>query len=154
VTAGPDERRLAAWRDLLNAHSRIMKQLESELAAHSDITLAQYDVLLQLAEAPNDRMRMRDLSDAVLYSTGGFTRLFERMHEAGLVSREPSAEDRRVVYAELTAHGRRTLRKASQLHLDGVRRHFGDLLTDEELEPVAAFLARLRTTATMPRPAP
>jgi DNA-binding MarR family transcriptional regulator len=148
VGARPDEQRLAAWRDLLLAHDRIMRELERDLTARTEINLAQYDVLLRLSEAPRHRMRMRDLADAVLYSTGGFTRLFERMHGAGLVSREPSAEDRRVVFAGLTAHGRRTLRAASQVHLDGIKRQFADLLDDDELEAVTSFLARLRAAAT------
>jgi len=140
-----EEVRLRAWTDFVLSYNQLMSVLERELQAEAGITLSQYDVLLRLAQAPGGQLTMSELAGAVLYSTGGLTRLFERMRRAGLVRREPSEADRRVIYAALTDAGMERLRAASAVHLDGVRRHFGAVLADGEAGAVAAFLGRLRT---------
>jgi DNA-binding MarR family transcriptional regulator len=135
--------RLRAWTDFVLSYNRLMAVLEREMQEGAGITLSQYDVLLRLAEAPGRRLKMSDLADAVLYSTGGLTRLFERMRRAGLVRREPSREDRRVIYAVAADDGMERLRAASAVHLDGVREHFAAFLPDNEAVAVSAFLSRL-----------
>jgi DNA-binding MarR family transcriptional regulator len=132
------------------SYTQIMRVLEREMAEQVGITLSQYDVLLRLSESDGGQMRMSDLAEAIVYSTGGLTRLLERMYAADLVRREPSADDRRVVYAALTDEGLRRLRAASEVHLDGVRRHFAKYLPDDELDAVDSFLARLHTAASTP----
>jgi len=112
--------RLRAWTDFVLSYNRLMTVLEREMQDGAGITLSQYDVLLRLAEAPGGRLTMTELAQAIVYSTGGLTRLFERMRRAGLVRREPSA-----------------------VHLAGVRRHFAAQLADDEAGAVAAFLGRL-----------
>ncbi|RCV49387.1 MarR family winged helix-turn-helix transcriptional regulator [Marinitenerispora sediminis] len=139
----PDARRLAVWRDFLQGHSLLMVQLERELKDGAGLSLAEYDVLLRLREAPGRRMRMSDLSVAVLYTTGGLTRLVDRMAQASLVTREPAPGDRRGVYAVLTDTGVERLAEAAAVHLAGVQRNFAALLPDRELDQVAGFLARL-----------
>jgi DNA-binding MarR family transcriptional regulator len=141
-----EEVRLRAWTDFVLSYNQIMSVLEREMQARAGITLSQYDVLLRLAEASGGRLTMSELAGAVLYSTGGLTRLFDRMRQGGLVRREPSEEDRRVIYAVLTDAGADRLRAASAVHLDGVRRHFGALLADGEAGAVAAFLGRLHAS--------
>lgn len=138
-----DGHRLAAWTDFVLSYNRIARELEREMVERAGLTLSQYDVLLRLSETPGGRMRMSELADAIVYSTGGLTRLFERMCRSGLTRRENSAEDRRVVHAVLTDEGLARLRAASSVHLDGVRRHFARHLADDEVDAVAAFLARL-----------
>jgi DNA-binding MarR family transcriptional regulator len=149
----PDPERLAAWRDFLQGHSRLMAELERELRDETGLSLAQYDVLLRLSEAPEQQMRMRELSAAVLYTTGGVTRLIDRMVAAGLVAREPSRTDRRSVLATLTPAGRELLTRAGRLHLAGIQRHFAAFLPDDELAPVARFLARLAGPGAGAQPA-
>jgi hypothetical protein len=69
--AVPDADRLAAWRDFLVAHTRVMRALERDLKRDFGLTAAQYDVLLKLAGVPGCRMRMSELAGALLYSSGG-----------------------------------------------------------------------------------
>jgi DNA-binding MarR family transcriptional regulator len=135
--------RLRAWTDFVLSYSKLMAVLEREMRDETGLTLSQYDVLLRLAEVPGGRLKMSDLAQAIVYSTGGLTRLFERMRQAGLVRREPSEHDRRVIYAVLTDDGRQRLRAASAVHLAGVRRHFAAQLAEDEAGVVAAFLGRL-----------
>lgn len=119
---GPEE--LAAWRAYLRGHAGVTRALEAELVTGPGLTLAAYDVLVQLAEAPGRRLRMTELADAVLLSRSGITRLVDRLVRDGLVERSPVAEDGRGVAATLTGAGLERLRGASRTHLDGVARHF------------------------------
>src|SRR3984957_19432628 len=135
--------RLRAWTDFVLSYNRLMAVLEREMQDGTGIALSQYDVLLRLAEAPGGRLKMSELAQAIVYSTGGLTRLFERMRQAALVRREASEHDRRVIYAVLTDAGLERLRAASAVHLAGVRRHFAAQLADDEASVVAAFLGRL-----------
>ncbi|HEV3380549.1 MAG TPA: MarR family transcriptional regulator [Trebonia sp.] len=144
---GGEDVRLRAWTDFVLSYNQLMAVLEREMQDGAGITLSQYDVLLRLGQAPGGRLKMSELAGAILYSTGGLTRLIERMSRAGLVRREPSLADRRVIYAVVTDEGMACLRTASAVHLDGVRRHFGAVLTDDEATAMAAFLGRLHESA-------
>ena len=131
------------WRSFLRAHAATMRELERELAADADLPLSWYDVLLQLAEAPERKLRMSELADRVLLSRSGLTRLVDRLQRAGLVSREPSPTDLRGTYTVLTPDGYQRLRGAAPIHLRGVDRHWVSKFTDEELTQLRDLLARL-----------
>lgn len=137
----PEEMR--AWRAFLVAHSRATRLLEDELIEVHDLPLAWYDVLVQLAEAPDRRLRMSDLAGAVLLSRSGVTRLVDRLEREGLVARTKCRDDARGTFTVLTEAGLDRLRQASGTHLDGVRRHVTGRFTDEELETFAQLMGRL-----------
>jgi DNA-binding MarR family transcriptional regulator len=127
----PTREQLASWRTFLRAHALVNRVLEAELEADQQLSLAAYDVLVQLYEAPGHRLRMTELADAVLLSRSGVTRLVDRLEKIGLVSRCPVAGDGRGVAAELTEAGASRLRTASRTHLTGVMRHFVEPLGDD-----------------------
>jgi DNA-binding MarR family transcriptional regulator len=139
----PDAQRLAVWERFLLAHALVVRELERELQAAEGLSLAEYEVLLRLSHAPERRIRMGELAEAVFFSTGGLTRLLDRLEQEGLVRRDRTCEDRRGVYAVLTECGQERLRQAARTHLSGIDEHFAAALTDEELAPVGAFLTRL-----------
>ncbi|MCC7364681.1 MAG: MarR family transcriptional regulator [Dehalococcoidia bacterium] len=139
----PEELQLAAWRAFLTAHARAMAVLEDELQAECDLALAWYDVLVQLSDAAENRLRMHELARAVLLSRAGLTRLVDRMTAAGLVERVPCQEDRRGTWVAMTAEGRRVLDNASPVHLRGVERHFTRHLADREAEELREVCARV-----------
>ncbi len=101
----PTREQLDSWRTFLRAHATITRALETELVAEQKLSLAAYDVLVQLAEAPDRRLRMTELADAVLLSRSGVTRLVDRLEKSGLVARCPVESDGRGVAAELTEAG-------------------------------------------------
>jgi DNA-binding MarR family transcriptional regulator len=138
----PTREQLASWRSFLRAHALVIRALETELVAEQQLSLAAYDVLVQLVEAPGHRLRMTELADAVLLSRSGVTRLVDRLEKAGLVSRCRVAGDGRGVAAQLTEAGVNRLRTASRTHLTGVMRHFVDPLDDDidELERITRRL--------------
>ena len=85
----PADRRLAAWRGFLRTHTHLLRQLEQDLQANRKIALGSYDVLVQLAEAEGNRLRMSELAEAVLLSRSGLTRLVDGLQRDGLVERQP-----------------------------------------------------------------
>jgi DNA-binding MarR family transcriptional regulator len=143
LSRSPTRTELHAWRTFLTAHARVMRNLEAELLAAHRLSLVSYDVLVQLAEAPERRLRMAELADRVLLSRSGVTRLVDRLERAGLVSRQRVAADGRGVIAELTAAGLERLRTAAGTHLTGITRHFTAHFTPTELHDLADLCTRL-----------
>ena len=137
------EAQLSVWRTFLRAHSQIMRTLEAELVAAHDLPLPSYDVLIQLAQAPEGRLRMTELADRVLLSRSGLTRLVDRLEREGLVSRQACPSDARGTLAVLTPAGLDRLREAAPTHLAGVARRVTDRLTDAEVDQLQALLAKL-----------
>lgn len=140
-----DDTRLAAWRSFLEVHARIVDVLSEELAEGEGVSLQTYDVLVHLSEAPEWRLRMQELADAVLLSKSGLTRLIDRMESSGLVDRVPCDDDRRGTYARLTPQGFATLKRCAPLHAEGVGEHFADLLDDDEAAVLRDVLDRIAT---------
>ena len=124
-TRGADPR-LGTWRTFLHAHARLTRRLDDELRAAHNLSLAEYDALVQLAQAPGRRLRMSVLADRVLLSRSGITRLVDRLVADGMVERSTCATDARGAEASLTRVGLDRLRGASTTHLEGVRRYFLD----------------------------
>jgi DNA-binding MarR family transcriptional regulator len=131
---------MRAWQALLHAHHQVVETLDRELEEEHDLNLAEYDVLLRLARAPDRALRMSELAERVLMSPSGLTRLVDRLEGRGLVRRREDDQDGRVTFARLTERGRGALRAAARTHLRGIRRHFTDLLTEKQLRDVAASL--------------
>ena len=140
----PSDWRVEVWRSFLRAHAATVRELERELAAEAGMPLGWYDVLLQLVEAPDRRLRMAELADLVLLSRSGLTRLVDRLQAEGLVRREPSKDDARGTYTVLTPAGFERLRRAAPVHLDGVARHWLSHFDDDELRQLGALLRRIR----------
>ncbi len=138
---------LAAWRGLLRAHARLVATLDQELEREHGIALSSYEVLLNLAEAPDGSLRMGDLADRLLLSRSGLTRLIDRLVARGVVERHSCADDRRGTYACLTPAGRALFEAARPTHLRGVREHFLDHLGKADLDRLDAIWRRLPTAA-------
>ena len=148
--SGLDPDRMAAWRGFIEAHSHVLGRLAGELQEEQALPLTWYDVLVQLSEAKDRRLRMQELADRVLLSQSGLTRLVDRLEEEGLVERVRCSEDGRGLFAQLTEDGLGTLRRTYPTHLRGVREWFTDLITDEEAAVVARALARIADNARPP----
>ena len=148
--SGLDISRMAAWRGFIEAHSRVLERLSKELLDEVELPMTWYDVLVQLSEAEEHRLRMQDLADRVLLSQSGVTRLVDRMVRAGLVARARCTEDGRGMFALLTDQGLETLRRTYPTHLRGVQQWFADVLTTEETEVLARALSRVADNARPP----
>src|SRR5262245_56887236 len=123
MTEHLDELHLAAWRTFITAHARLIDRIDGELIAAARLPLHWYDVLVELVEAPDHRLRMHELARSVVLSRSGLTRLVDRLESAGLLRRQPDPADRRGAYAVLTEEGRAALRKAWPVYAAGISKH-------------------------------
>jgi len=127
-----DHTQLKTWRAFITAHALVIDLIERELAEAGQLPLSSYDVLLALVEAPNRRLRMHELAQAVVLSRSGLTRLVDRLEQEGLLRRDRSGSDRRATYAVLTLKGFRAFRRAWPIYAQGILTHFLRHLTEQE----------------------
>ncbi|MDX3073194.1 MarR family winged helix-turn-helix transcriptional regulator [Streptomyces sp. NPDC088354] len=133
-----DEQR--TWRTHLEVSKLLTHQLERDLQPFG-LTYNDYEILVNLSESPERRMRMSDLARATLQSKSRLSHQISRMETAGLVRRENCESDRRGLFAVLTEEGWETMRKVAPHHVAAVREHFIDLLPAEDLVALRKALA-------------
>jgi DNA-binding MarR family transcriptional regulator len=136
-----------AWRAYIRLSQLLMRQLDRDLHPFG-LSTHDYEILVELSEAPGHRLRMTELADRTTQSRSRLSHQINRMETRGLVSREECEGDKRGTFAVLTADGEGTIKKVAPSHVASVRAHFidqlapGDLTTlTDAFEPV---LDRLR----------
>ena len=131
---------------LLETNARLSRSLGLELEAECELPLAWFDVLLQLRRSPDGRLKMNEIADAIVHSSGGTTRLVDRIEEAGLVERQNCPSDRRAIHVAITDAGNAKLDEA----LDGPpgvpRREPRQQLTESERATLASLLTKLNAS--------
>jgi DNA-binding MarR family transcriptional regulator len=132
-----------AWRAFVAGSQMLMHQLGRELQRDHGLTHNDYEILVRLSESPELRMRMTDLAEQCLLSKSRLSHQITRMEEAGLVARAVCPSDRRGAFAVLTDEGMRRLEKAAPSHVEGVRDHFIDRLSNDELATLGAAFRRI-----------
>src|SRR3954454_21923866 len=128
----PNASGLGAWDSFLRAHATLMRRLELDLTQATGLTLADFDVLAQLARAGGE-LRMTDLATRALVSRSGMTRRVARLVEEGLVQRASANSDGRSVVVALTDTGLARLAETAPVHLRGISELFVTQLDDQEL---------------------
>lgn len=144
----PNDPRLAPWRSFLLAHSKVWHRLDEDLRTEHDLTLPEYECLLFLVEAPDRRLRMREIADRVLLSKSGVTRLVDRLVADGLVERTLCTTDGRGAEAALTEAGVARLRAASRTHLKGIDEYFLSALDADQLAVIERAMSAVDARAT------
>jgi DNA-binding MarR family transcriptional regulator len=134
---------LDAWRGFLRTHATLVRELDEELTEQHGLPLSSYDVLIQLDETPEGRLRMSQLADAVLLSRSGLTRLVTRLEGQGLLERADCPNDARGAFAAITDKGRERLAEARTTHRAGVRERFLDRLGEREQRQLAKAWSRV-----------
>jgi DNA-binding MarR family transcriptional regulator len=127
-----DRRGLDAWGSLLRAHATLIRRLDTDLARETGLSLADFDVLAQLAGAHGE-LRITELAQRALISRSGMTRRVARLVDEGLVRRERASSDARGVVVALTEAGIRRLAETAPVHARGVSELFVAQLDDQEL---------------------
>lgn len=108
--------RADAWAALLAVHDRVSAALEQALEAEAGLALVWYSVLRRLAQEPDGRLRMTELSCCLPVTKSGLSRLADRMVESGLLERQVCPSDRRGAFAVLTPAGRAALDRATPVY--------------------------------------
>lgn len=129
-----------AWKAFLDAQARVLRHLEADLVEADGMTLAEFDVLIQLRLASDSQLRMSDLAERVRLTPSGITRLVDRLARTGLVKRGSCASDRRGTWAILTAAGRERIDRVMPIHLRGVRKYFAQRMSATQMRQLADAL--------------
>jgi len=132
----PEQR---AWRGLLQMTTRLETQLNRELQETSGLSLADYDVLVPLSEAPQGRLRVFELASDLGWERSRLSHHLTRMQRRGLITREDCDADRRGAFVVLTGAGRSAIDQAAPAHVETVRRLVFDGLSDEQVRSLQAF---------------
>jgi len=123
-----------AWRGWVHATEHLRAQLNRELQRDSGMSDADFAVLVQLSEAPDQRVRMSDLALRMAWSKSRLSHQVSRMAERNLLTKENCPNDARGAFAVLTPHGLSEIRRAAPAHVESVREHLIDLLTPKQLK--------------------
>lgn len=142
---GPfSDREMTAWRGLLEAHAGVTRKLDAQMRAEHGLSLSAYEVLMFLADAPDRRLRMAEISARVLLSRSGCTRLVDRLVDLGFATRCAAECDGRGLYAQLTETGVAALDAARKTHRQGVRQYFLDRMTVTDQLALADIWSRFQ----------
>jgi DNA-binding MarR family transcriptional regulator len=134
------------WRSYLLGSARLAERLDADLREFG-IDLGEYEILVTLSEAPERRVRMSELADAVHQSRSRLTHTVTRLENAGLVDRSNCPTDRRGVWAHLTDGGMELLELAAPSHVEAVRRNFVEAISEADYAAVGrAFAAVVSAT--------
>jgi DNA-binding MarR family transcriptional regulator len=131
------------WRRWIDATARVAEAIEHDLKSAADLTFGDYEVLVELSEAPDRRLRMSELAERTVHSPSRISMRVDRLVKTGLVERERCPQDRRGFFAVLTDDGFARLESAAPDHVASVRRHLLDHLERHDIERMSASLSRL-----------
>jgi DNA-binding MarR family transcriptional regulator len=138
-----DDRRITLFGRLVEAYALLRHQLDEEMQRDVGLPLLWYGVLLHVGRSPNGVRPMSELTEATAFTSGGVTRLVDRMEAAGYVERRPCPTDRRVQYVGLTDKGREALQRASEVHVRGIQERMIDRLSPREIDELDRLLCTL-----------
>ena len=138
---------MRAWRNFIESVNTMTAAMENDLAGFG-LTMGDYEVLVRLSEAEDERMRMCDLASVLQLSPSGLTRRLDGLVSAGLVERVANPSDRRVMFAALTPRGRVKLAEAAPDHVASVRKRFFKGLTRDQIDQLGNIFETVRVNLT------
>ncbi len=144
-TCPSGDERVQLFGLLMDTNARLARSLGLELETSCDLPLAWFDVLLQLRRSPEGRLKMNQIADAIVHSTGGTTRLIDRLEGAGFVIRQNCPSDRRAIHVAITDLGNAKLDDALNVHLEYLGVHLTSRLDDVERSTLAGLLEKLNS---------
>ncbi len=137
-------REMKAWRSYIIASRRMLEALDNDLAG-LELTLADYEVLAQLSDAPDRKLRMTELAEIAMVSKSRLSHRMKVMEKAGWVRREECPSDRRGYFAVMTEKGFKAIVKAAPAHVASVRSRFLEHLTTADQDALAKIFDRLQS---------
>jgi len=140
-----------AWRAYLDGSRLLMYFLERG-HQQNGLSSTDYEILVQLSEAPGRRMRMSQLAVSTLLEKSRLSHQITRMEKAGLVERQPCPDDRRGQFAVMTARGWETIQRVAVAHVELVREAFIDRMTPAQVAVLGAAFEQVAGGLRRPRP--
>jgi DNA-binding MarR family transcriptional regulator len=151
VRTNRDDERIRGFGLLHEAHRRLDRAFNCSLEQACGISGPFFEVLLRVGRSPGGRLNMSELAQQLGLTSGGTTRLVDRMVAARLVERESCPSDRRVQWVVLSDTGERKLDEALAIHLDDLQRELFDRLEPGEIAVLERALDKLRAVDELPR---
>jgi DNA-binding MarR family transcriptional regulator len=136
---------MKAWRRYITATVRLLEALSADLDGH-DLSMPDYEILVQLSEAPDRRMRMSELAASALLSRSRLSHRMKVMEESGWVRREPCPVDKRGYFAVMTPKGWKAIVAAAPDHVESVRNRFMDHLSKDDQQILAEIFERIESS--------
>jgi DNA-binding MarR family transcriptional regulator len=130
-----------AWRGLLQMTSQLNARMNRQLLQEYGVSLADYEVLVVLSEAPDGRCRVFEIADTLAWEQSRVSHQLARMQRRGLIARQDCASDARGAFAVITAAGRAVIERAAPAHVETVRRLVFDELTPDQLATLTELTA-------------
>jgi DNA-binding MarR family transcriptional regulator len=131
------------WRDWLALNAQLPAALHRQLQADSDLSLQDFDVLVQLTESADGKLRITQLAQALSWERSRFSHHYKRMEARGLVEREECPDDARGAFVVLTPVGRAAIERAAPGHARVVQDLVFASVSEEELDVVRRFVHRV-----------
>jgi DNA-binding MarR family transcriptional regulator len=146
MTASPPlvDQEQETWLTYLDATRLLLEELDRRVSQDAGISLADFGILIRLADADEWGMRMSDLADLTVFSRSRISHAVDRLEKLGLVERRACPTDRRGSYAALTEAGRHKLTEALPGHSEIVRRHLFEELSEEEVDGFRAAMTAIK----------
>lgn len=123
-----------AWRGFLTMQAQLTAQLGRQLQTDSELSHADFSVLVQLTDVPDGRVRVFELARALQWEKSRLSHHLGRMQKRGLIGREECPSDARGAFIVLTPEGRTAIEAAAPRHVAAVRRLMFDVLSAEQVE--------------------
>jgi DNA-binding MarR family transcriptional regulator len=144
ASVADDDEIVTWWGLVIEGYLATQDKLMGEIAQRFGLAPASFDILIRLVRTPGQQLPMTRLANEAALSSGGFTKVADRMVAAGLIRRAPSPHDRRVVYACLTEYGLEIAEKARQVCAEILRRRVLQPLGPQASEALAEAMRTLR----------
>ena len=139
-----EARTLEVWRTYLETSERVMTRLQAGLKADAGMDMADYNLLMVLAEAPERTLTMSVLADRIVFSVPRLSYRIGVLVERGWVDKLPCAEDKRAHNIVLTEDGARALMRAGRDHREQIRAVFDDVLDEDDIAALETVMEKMR----------
>ena len=137
--------RITKFGLMVEANRRLMRTVEHSLRENHGLTMVEFEAMVRLGRSPDQQMSMSELAEQMVLTSGGITRLIDRLAKGDLVERVSCPSDRRVHWARLTDQGVATVSAALTTHLQDLDAHYFGTMSDDEEATMTAVLDRMRT---------
>lgn len=137
----PDEQ--CAWRTYLAMSKQLNAALVRQMQNESDLSIADFEVLVQLTDNADGRVRYAELAKGLAWEKSRLSHHITRMQGRGLVARQLCPTDGRGAFVVVTPAGRAAIEKAAPRHVDTVRELVFDQLSAEDVKQLRAISERV-----------